>query len=174
MLPAGLWEHLAEPVMSVRGPLYVAVEDGGGNHAAVVAAAALDDNRIEVVEGWRCEDWDEAIERLELVGAEQPVQKILVGASMQSQMPSAMWPRPLPAGSRETRVGLPLLRDLAKGGMLVHDGISAELEQAVLAARVRELSVGLSLERGDGYAMVKALVWAVHAAAQPQRVPTVY
>jgi hypothetical protein len=173
LLPPGLWAFLAEPGVQSRGPLFVAVEDDFGNGAAVAAAAVLDDGRIEV-DGWPCEDWDTAVLEARRLGALRQVRQLLVGASLLPRMGPDTAPTPTPATAAETRLGLPLLRDLAASGMIVHDSTTGELDQAVTAAYVKELSSGLSLERGPGYPLVKALVWAVSAAHKPVPMPVVF
>jgi hypothetical protein len=173
LLPAGLWGFLAEPGVQSTGALFVALEDDFGNGAAVAAAAVLDDGRIEV-DGWMCLDWDTAVLEARRLAALRPVRQLLVGASLLSRIAADTVPAPVPAAAAETRLGLPLLRDLAASGMIVHDTTTTELDEAVLAAQVRELSSGLTLDRGPGYPLVKALVWAVNAAHKPAPVPAVF
>ena len=167
LLPSGLWGFLAEPV-SGDGPLFVAVEDDWGNGAAVAAAAVLEDGRFEV-DGWLCQDWDAAILDVQRLGAVRRIRQLLVGASMLNRVPLGTSPPAEPAGLRETKVGLALLRDLAANGMLVHDD-THNLDEAVALAQVRELSTGLQLVPGGSWHLVKALVWAVNAAHKPARV----
>jgi hypothetical protein len=155
------------------GALFVALEDDFGNGAAVAAAAVLDDGRLEV-DGWMCLDWDTAVLEARRLAALRPVRQLLVGASLLSRIAADTVPAPVPAAAAETRLGLPLLRDLAASGMIVHDTTTTELDEAVLAAQVRELSSGLTLDRGPGYPLVKALVWAVNAAHKPAPVPAVF
>jgi hypothetical protein len=173
LLPAGLWAHLAEPGVHGDGPLFVAVEDDYGDGAAVAAAAVLDDGRIEVA-GWTRDDWDSAIEDVDRLGGVRRVRLLLVGASLLSRVPPGTVPAPKPAGSQETRLGLPLLRDLAAGEILCHDTDTDELDQAVNAAQVKELSAGLMLVPAASTHLVKALVWAVNAAHRPVPMPAVY
>jgi hypothetical protein len=173
LLPAGLWARLVEPGVMSTGPLYVAVEDEVGNGAALAAAAVLPDGRIEV-DGWRCESWDSALEWVEELGSLRQIRQLYVGASLLVAVPSGTVPAPLPAGQRETRIGLPLLRDLAAGGMVVHDSTTGDLDQAVSSAMVREVPSGLLPAQQEGSALVKALVWAVAAAHRPVAAPAVF
>jgi hypothetical protein len=171
LLPAGLWADLAESGLASSSPLFVAMEDDFGNGAAVAACAPLDDGRFEV-DGWLCRDWDSAVLDVQRLGALRPIRQLLVGASLLNRLPFEFMA--VPSGSRETRVGLPLLRDLALGGVLVHDETTVELDQAVGQAQVRELSTGLELVRVGPAHLVKALAWAVHAAHKPAPTPAVF
>jgi hypothetical protein len=173
LLPAGLWGSLGRAELVTVGPVWVAVEDDYGNGAAVACAARTADGRVEV-DGWHRDSWDQAIMDIHGVCAVRDVQGLLVGASLLLKMPPAMTPAPSPAGTKETRTGLPLFRDLAADGLVVHDETTVELDQAVGSAFVRELQTGLSLERGDGFPLVKAAVWAVQAAYRPAAMPAIY
>jgi hypothetical protein len=173
LLPPGLWQFLVEPDVRGTSDLYVAVEDDFGNGAAVAAACRLDDGRIEV-DGWLCRDWDTAILDVQRLGLLRRIRHLQVGASMLARVPAGTVPAPVPAGGVETRLGLPLIRDLAAGGGLVHDETTGQLDQAVAQAQVKELSTGLSLVPTDKTHLVKALAWAVNAAHKPVPVPSVF
>jgi hypothetical protein len=172
LLPAGLWAHLEQPGLRGDGPLYVAVEDRFGNGAAVAAAAALDDDRLEV-DGWLCPDWDSAMLDVQRLGVLREIRALMVGASLLARVPDGMVPEAQPVGGAETKLGLPLLRDLAAGGMLAHDE-SAELDQAIAGAQVKELSTGLQLVPSSSAHLVKALCWAVNTAHAPVPVPVIF
>jgi hypothetical protein len=172
LLPAGLWQELEEHVYA-DGPIWVAVEDDRGFGGGVAAAWELPDGRIEV-DGWLFDDWDSALDQVGELAGIRPIRELLVGASLLDRVPAGVSPAPKPAGSRETRVGLALLRDLAAAGELVHDG-TVVLDGAVAAARVKELESGLMLERDRGPThLVKALAWAVNAAHRPAPAPAIY
>jgi hypothetical protein len=173
LLPSGLWQFLCEPGVRGTGDLFVAVEDDFGNGAAVAAACRLDDGRVEV-DGWLCRDWDSAILDVQRLDALRRIRHLQVGASMLARVPAGTVPAPVPAGGAETRLGLPLIRDLAAGGVLVHDETTTQLDQAVAQAQVRELSTGISLVPAERTHLVKALAWAVLAAHKPVPVPAVY
>jgi hypothetical protein len=172
LLPAGLWAHLEQSGLLGDGALYVAVEDHFGNGAAIAAAAELGDGRLEV-DGWLCPDWDSAMMDVQRLGALREVRVLLVGASLLSRVPEGTSPAPDPAGGAETRLGLPLLRDLAAGGMLAHED-TAELDQAVTGALVKELSTGLQLVPSGSTHLVKALCWAVNAAHDSEPLPVIF
>jgi hypothetical protein len=170
LLPPGLWDELVEQVDGT-GPVWVAVEDDYGRGAAVAAARRLDDGRLEV-DGWLCPDWDSAIaDARRLVDAGR-VRQVLVGASLLDRVPAGL-PRIAPAGGRETRTGLALLRDLAVNGGLVHDDVTGELDEAVGLAKVKEAPTGLFLIARGPTHLVRALVWAVQAAHKRTKMPAI-
>jgi len=166
LLPAGLWDELAEPVSST-GPVWVAVEDDYGLGAAVAACARLEDGRLEV-DGWLCPDWDTAVADAEGLAAVRRVRQLQVGASLLDRAPR----HAVPAGTKETRAGLAVFRDLAVNGQLVHDR-TGELDDALAVAQVREAPAGLVLVARGPTHLVRAAVWAVHAAHRPSRVPAI-
>jgi hypothetical protein len=169
LLPAGLWEQLRDVTVE-SGELYLAVEDDFGKGAAVAAAGVCDDGRIEVG-GWYCDDWDKALTSAAAMCRVRHVRQLLVGASMFSRVRPGMVPAAQPAGSRETRPGLALFRDLAAGYRLAHNSMQ-DLDQAVADARVRQTQAGLVLINEDAH-LVRALVWAVAAAHRPAPVPAI-
>jgi hypothetical protein len=173
LMPPGQWQHLAEPGVTSSGPVFIAIEDAHGTGAAVAAAARLSDGRLEV-DGHLFDDWDSALAWTWRLGAHRQIRRILVGASMLNRVPAGMRPAPVPAGSRETRLGLPMLRELASGGVLVHDDTTADLDAALALARVRETASGLQPVRTGSLHLVKALVWAVGAAQQPAPMPAIF
>jgi len=174
LLPVGLWRELAEPGLRSSGPLFVAVEDNFGKGAAVAVCRRLDDGRLEV-EGWLCKDWDSALEDVRMLGTIRPVRSLQVGASMFARVPPGTVPSPQAAGGAETRPGLAVFRDLCANRMVVHDPAgedSSQLDEAVLAARVKQNAVGLAVV-SDPKHLVNALIWAVAAAHKPSPVPAV-
>jgi hypothetical protein len=173
LLPTGLWRRLTVDGVVSSGPLWVAVEDNQGIGAAVAAAARLDDGRIEV-DGWLCDDWDSALRDVDVLGLHRQITQLQVGASMLSRVPPGTVPAPAPAGGRETRLGLPLLRDLVAGGMVAHEPTTKELNLAVTSARVKPGAAGLILVPSKTSHLVKALVWAVVMAHRPAPVAAVY
>jgi hypothetical protein len=175
LLPPGLWEELAEPVGTV-GPVWLALEDDAGLGAAVAAATLLDDGRIEV-DGWLCPDWDTAVEDALNLAEVRQLRQLLVGASLLNRVPPGTVPPAQPAGVRETRVGLALLRDLAANREVVHDPRRRDrehLDDAVRQAQVKETLTGLQLVARGPTHLVKALVWAVNAAHRPVPAAAIY
>jgi len=173
LLPPGRWQQLTELGLPEFGPLWVAVEDAYGRGGAVAAAARTEDDRIEVA-GWTFADWDTAIEAALRLGEGRTIRQLIIGASMLSRVAPGTVPSPVPAGSRELRPCLALLRDLAATGMIVHDPQTAELDEAVQQARVKEVSTGLQLLLQEKTHLVRALAWAVGAAHKPQPMPTIH
>jgi hypothetical protein len=173
LVPQGRWQELAEAGVAGDGPLWVAVEDDYGYGACVAAAGILPDGRVEV-DGWLCPDWNTALADAVGLAAYREIRSLLVGASMLSRVPPGTTPAPQPAGSRETRPGLALFRDLAAGGQIVHDVSTVQLDDAITQAQVKEAATGLVLcSRGPTH-LVRATVGAVLAAHRPAPVPAVY
>jgi hypothetical protein len=169
LLPGGLWGRLGERV-GERAPWFVAVEDGFGKSAAVAACCRLADGRFQV-DGWLCDSWDAALFDVRRLALVHEIEDLQVGASMLNRVPADMNPRS--AGMAETRPALVLLRDLAAGGMVVHDD-TPELDGAVGAARVKENPTGLALVTGEDTHLVKAMVWALAAAHKPAPLAAVF
>lgn len=172
LLPAGLWAELTEPGLESAGAVCVAVEDDYGLGAAVAAVGRTDDGRLEV-DGWLAPDWDTAIADVTALALVRPIRRLLVGASLLDRLAPATRPRPVPAGARETRVALSLVRDLAAGGVLAHDEHTYDLDDAVTQATVRESPTGLQLLARGPTHLVRAAGWAIQAAHKPARAPAV-
>jgi len=171
LLPAGLWASLEEVGLAGAGPVWVAVEDAAGFGAAVAACARLADGRLEV-DGWLRADWDTAMADVAALAGARPVRHLQVGASLISRVPAGSGPAPHTAGTRETRTGLAVLRDLAVSGGLAHDA-TPDLDEAFGVARVRESATGLNLVQAGPTHLIRATVWAVTAAARPAKIPAV-
>jgi hypothetical protein len=173
LLPAGIWADLAEPDVRSDGPLWVAVEDDYGLGAAVAAVGRTADGRLEL-DGWRYENWNDAVKRVQQLAAWRPIRELRVGASVLSTMPRDTAPKPKPAAGAETRAGLALLRDLAIDRVLVHDEATEHLDQVIPQAQVKEAPTGLMLiPQRDRSHLVKAAVWAVAAAHRPTPTPSI-
>jgi hypothetical protein len=171
LLPANAWRELVEPGFW-QAPLHVALEDGNGNGAAVAVAARLPDGRVEL-DGWLSTNWEAAVADARQLAAGRQVGSTQVGASMLRTLPQGLPARP--AGARETREGLPLVRDLVAGRRLVHDDDTGELDRALTVARVRESVGGLQLVyMSDSSHLVKAAVWATQSANRPVASPAVF
>jgi len=172
LLPEGLWAALEAELEPSLEPVFVALEDDYGQGAAVAAACWLEDGRIEV-DGWVRGDWDSAIVDLQRLSALRPIRELHVGASLLDRLEGAGLPRARPVTNTQTAPALALLRDLAAGGMLVHEA-TPDLDAALRRAQVREQAGGLVLASQGPRALVKALVWVLQAAHRPSRVPAIY
>jgi hypothetical protein len=170
LLPPGLWADRTARVVS-HGPIWAAIEDDYGFGAAVATVARLDDGRWEV-DGWLCYDWDTAV--ADVLRLERPVRELLVGGSLMDRVPQEMTPRPRPAGSTNTRIGLALLRDLAAGAQVVHDDCTADIDAALTACRVRTTTAGLVIAASPHSHLVRALVWALGSAHRSAPEPAIY
>jgi hypothetical protein len=172
LLPPGVWADLAEDLEPHLAPIWVAVEDDYGLGAAVAAVARLEDGRLEV-DGWLCPDWDAALADVVKLGALHRIRELHVGASLASRVQDERLPKAKSAAGTQTRAGLAVFRDLALNGMLVHDATTVELDSALSLAQVREAPSGLHLIARGPTHLVRAVVWAVAAAARPARVPVI-
>jgi hypothetical protein len=93
---------------------------------------------------------------------------LMVGASLGKRFPKADL-----AGAQETKHGLPLLRELAEQGRVLHDR-TPDLDEQIFNVRVREGTSGLSLVPGKRSDLLRALCWALRAAVAPKPVPAVH
>jgi hypothetical protein len=148
--------------------LVLAVEDDLGRGAAAAAASLTVDGRV-VLGGHRFEtlreavDWaEDTAEALEDAGMDADT-LLLVGASvLEDPELEDLELVTEPVGSRETRLALPTLRQLARAGKLAHDG-GEDVTASVLGARVPPNVTGESmLVRVD--ALARCVAWAVHRA----------
>ena len=173
LLPEGLWQELREEELETTGPIFVALEDDYGLGAAVAAVARTDDGRLEV-DGWLRADWDSAIADLERLAAGRRVRALLVGSSLLDRLPSGAAGQAKGVGPAQTKAGLALLRDLAHSGAIVHDATTVELDQAIALATVKESPSGLYLVAKGPTHLVRAVSWALAAAARPAPVPSIH
>jgi hypothetical protein len=171
LLPAGLWAELCEPGLQSLGEIFVAVEDDYGLGAAVAVACRREDGRIEL-DGWLCADVEAALADAEALAAGRRVRELLLGASLAERIPAGR--KVTLAGTRETRVGLALLRDVALSRQLVHDRSTADLDEAFEIAHVREGRSGLFLVSRGPTHLLRAAVWATAAAHRPAPVPAIF
>jgi hypothetical protein len=173
LLPDGVWAGLLQEGLEAAGPVWVAVEDDYGLGAAVACCRRLADGRLEL-DGWLRGDWDSAILDVEALAKGYTVRRLLVGASLLDRIPATLRGFAEPRGTSETRTGLALLRDLALSGQVVHDAGTGELDETLAAAHVKEAPAGLVLFAKGPTHLVRAAVWALHAAHRRAAVPAVY
>ena len=72
-----------------------------------------------------------------------------------------------------TRVGLAVLRDLVLNGQVAHDETTAELDETLALATVREAPTGLFLIAKGPTHLVRALVWALSEAEKRAPMPVI-
>lgn len=171
LLPDGLWASRAVRGVDSGGEVWVAIEDAYGRGAAVGACGRLPDGVLEL-DGWVRDEWDDAIEDVVRLAGLRKVRRFVVGASLLDRVPQGMGAEPF--GLTEARMALPLLRQLATVGQVVHDIETAELDVAFAQAQVRESGAGLYLVPGDGAPLAKAAVWALMAAHKPAATPGIH
>ena len=172
LLPDGVWSGLYCEGVTSSGPIWVAVEDDVGLGKAVAAVGRLPDGRLEV-DGWRRSDWESAMADVTSLAKVRQIRSLQVGASLLERVPTGLGTSARPAGTKETRFGLSMLRDLVGAGALVHDACP-DLDEALAVARVREAATGLVLAQVGPTHLVRAAVWAISAAAKPAKVPAVH
>jgi hypothetical protein len=174
LLPDGVWSGLADDELEpASSAVWVALEDDFGLGAAVACARRLADGRLEV-DGWLRGDWDSAVLDVERLRDAFTIRRLLVGASMIDRVPPELRSVAEARTTVNVRTGLALLRDLATSGHLAHDVTTAELDDAMGVAMVREASSGLLLVGKGPVHLVKAVVWALAAAHRPARAPAVH
>jgi hypothetical protein len=166
------WDGLAG-VGVADGPAFVGLEDHYGLGAAVGCARRLADGRWEV-DGWPRGDWDSAVADVQALADGGGVRRVLVGASLFDRLPMGLRGIADARHGAHTRLGLVLLRDLAATGQVCHDVVTAELDDAVTKATVRETTSGLVLLPLGAPHLVRAVVWALLAAHRPPPDPAVH
>lgn len=157
------------------GPLVLIVEDHFGRGAAGLAAGVTDDERFSVG-GWEFASRVEAFDWVGYWARQRPGSMLVVGASLKGDpaIDGIDVAEVRTSGTAETRVGLPLLRDLVAAGRVVHDG-STDLRGQVVSARVTESSTGLHLLPTTRQDLTRALCWAAHILEHDRpSVPTIW
>lgn len=155
------WET-AEGTAELEGPYVIGAEDNLGHGAAIAAAVATLDGRVEIG-GWCCTDWAEAMGWAARLAEYRPGSRLYVGATLLEQVPRGIGlARVERAGVTETRLGLPLLRQLLAAGRLLHDD-TPDLDAQLAAARVVPApSGGLTLVPGPRSDLARAAIWALY------------
>lgn len=165
LLDEAAWADTVSTVDS-DGPLWVGVEDHRGQGAAVAVCGSLPDQRF-VLGGRLCDSRSAAYGLAAEVCRLRPGSTLVVGASLAADVEvlaiQAVTVRK--AGIAETGASLSLLRDLLTTGRVVHDDVSPQLDDQVLACRVTPIASGLSLVTGPRSDLLRAAVWALRVAA---------
>jgi len=166
-LTALAWDACLDPDVAPdpEAPVVLALEDDLGDGATAAAAALAPDGRV-VVAGYRFASRREAVDWCEDTadGADDAI--LLVGASMIDDAElEAVDVAVEPVGQVETRVALPLFRELVRLGHVAHDG-GEDTSQAVLAARVRPGAGGAAilLTGNESTSLVRCIAWAAQRA----------
>ena len=81
----------------------------------------------------------------------------------------------VPAGTRETVVGLPLLRSMLADGKLAHHQADPLTDQLAEARVTKSAGGALSLVAGPRSDAVRATAWALHSLVQdPPLIPAIW
>ena len=156
------------------GALVIAVDDWFGLGAAGAGAATLPDGRV-LVWGAVFRSRDEALAWALYTAHGHEGSQLVLAAALKGAVGSDWAPPELGisfAGSAETRVALPALRNLVQQQRLVHPG-DAGMTAQLTACKVQPRDGGLSVaHRGVRHDLVRAVAWASTVAAhQPTPVP---
>jgi hypothetical protein len=167
------WARVAELAAAPVGPLVIAIEDYFGQGAAAAAAATLPDGRI-LVWGQLAARRTEAFAWAQLLAGRHPGSRLVVGASLEADPDAIGVPvvAKETAGQAQTRLALPMVRELLAAGRLVHDG-GAELAEQVGRARVVESRAGgLTLVPASGRTdLLRCMTWTLHVTARLAATP---
>jgi phage terminase large subunit-like protein len=167
LIDSDVWTALGDLTISAPpSAVVVAVEDWVGLGSAGAAAVLLADSRVLVFGGL----FDNRAEALAWAGyllESHPGSRLIVGASLAGDDALvALGVEADTAGAAETLVALPLLRQLARDGRLVHDG-DPDLSAQLAAVRVVERSGGLGVSPRSGRSdLVRAMGWAAVEAVR--------
>ena len=173
------WSSLVDlQIAPPAGPVVLALEDWFGRGAAAAAAARLDDGRV-LVWGQAFPRRSNAVEWVASVAVRHPDSRMLVGASLDGaeEIQALSVASVVSAGSSQTRVALPMLRELVAAGLLVHDG-STDLAAQAMSLRVTHGMTGLNVSPRSGRSdLIRAAAWAMQEARRqvvPVEEPAIY
>ena len=168
LLGEGAWAALGELSAPVPdGPLTLAVEDYFGLGSAAAAASLGADGRV-FCWGRLFASRADAFGWSAQLAAGHGGSRLLVGASLDGDEAARDLPvvSTEPAGQAQTRVALPLLRQLVTDGRLCHDD-GGELTGQVRACRVAKSADGLVVTSRSGRSdLLRAVAWAVEGAVR--------
>jgi hypothetical protein len=179
LLDEGAWAGLADLAALPSGPLVLGLEDWFGQGAAACATGRLSDGRL-FVWGKITSRRSEAAAWLTSLAEAHDGSTLVFGASLENDPDVAAIPvdQREKAGQSDTRVALPLLRELVAANRLAHDG-GAELAGQVESCRVVEsraggLQVAPGPQRTD---LLRAAAWALAVLARlpvPEEEPAIF
>jgi hypothetical protein len=160
------------------GPVVLALEDWFGRGAAGAAAVRLDSGQL-LVWGQAFSRRAEALAWVAGMAARHPESRLVVGASLDGDeaLAGLSVASVASAGSAQTRVALPMLRELVAAGQLTHDG-STDLAAQAMSLRVTQGVTGLNVSPRSGRSdLIRAASWAALEARRqvvPVEEPAIY
>jgi hypothetical protein len=147
--------------------MWIAVEDNYGAGAAVAAVAQHDNDQLEV-DGWLCDTRDAAIDDATRLRDSVNIPATII---LSAGIPQPRHVATERAGTRETRIGLPLWR--AALPRLVHDA-TPDLDEQIRTVHVREVAGGLAAVTGTRSDIVRAASWALLATITGPADPAIH
>lgn len=160
------------------GPVVLALEDWFGRGAAAAAAARLPSGQL-LIWGQAFRNRSEALGWVAAAAVRHPDSRLMVGASLDGDeaLAGISVASVEPAGSAQTRVALPMLRELVTAGQLIHDG-STDLAAQAMQLRVTHGTTGLNVSPRSGRSdLIRAASWAALEARRqvvPVEEPAIY
>jgi hypothetical protein len=178
-------DRLVDPALFAgwqgRGPVglmspVIAIEDDWTGGAVIAMAERDFDGLVRVtgdVVASRADAWAYVQAAVEHRGVVNPC--VLVGATLADDPElEDLTVSPFLRGAAETRRAISLYRALAGQGRVVHDVDAPELTRMFLDARTVTTSTGVTLaHKSSRVDLVRAAIWAVAEAAQPEADPQV-
>jgi hypothetical protein len=175
LLPDGGWAERADLGATAVGSLVLAVEDWFGNGAAAAALGRTADGRL-LTWGTIVDRRADAFTWAAALAETHPRSRLIVGASLDADPDVLRVPVAAreTAGQAQTRLGMPLLRELVATRALVHDGGRDLAEQVDRCRLVESRAGGLSVHVTSGRTdLLRCVVWALlsdsRQAATPPR-----
>jgi hypothetical protein len=163
----------AEEDLQPLAPLVIAVEDFDGHGCASVCVGEVDGDDRYYIEGKVHARRVDAFEWARALVGWYPSSRLLIGANILGT-PEAQDMLPQPAGGKETRIGLSLLRELLAEGLVAHCW-SPDLAEQLSTARVTATSNGLTLVSGTRTDLLRATLWAlVSLEHEPALTPRIH
>ena len=161
-----------------EGPVVLAIEDWFGRGAAAAAAVRLQDGRL-LVWGEAFPRRSDALEWVTRAAVRHPESRLMVGASLDGaeELAALSVASIASAGNAQTRLALPMLRELVAAGLLIHDG-STDLAAQAMQLRVTHGATGLNVSPRSGRSdLIRAASWAALEARRqivPVEEPAIY
>lgn len=177
LVDAGAWADCRGGLATPATSAVIAVEDDRASGVAGVAVVASDAAGNVEVDGREVDGWETAFERAALWAKLFPNVRTVVGAGLYRSVP-ADYPNRAQVrtrGNAEASRAFGLFRELVRAGRITHSSDSPDLDAAVQRARVYATPAGaLNLVDNGSRSLVKALMWALDAAAEPPPTPQIH